>query len=163
MKFKNIITMLIVLVLVSSCSDKEQNLTWLEGTWVSTENYTFDDGKASSLLYQFNGDGTFKALSRVIKDGNINDVLGYTYRAEGTFTLNESNLTLSFNAIYLSDDNLTYYTELVNLMFVDYNETQELGITFNKEKSKLTFIYPACPPNANCIGNQSFNRLAFIE
>jgi hypothetical protein len=163
MKFKNIFTLLIALVLFTSCKEEERNLKALVGTWISDENYAFDVDIASSLLYKFNDDGTFSALTRVIQGGNVNDVVGYTYRAEGVFAINESNLTSSFSEVYLSDGSLPYFSEVDDLILSEYNETQYFGISFNKDNTQLTLIYSSCPPNANCIGDLSFNRLASIE
>lgn len=163
MEFRNIFTLLIALVLITSCNEDKQNLKALEGTWISAENYAFDDGSSSSLLYQFNGDGTFSTLARVIKDGNLNNVIGFTYRAEGKFILEEDKLQLSFEQVYLTDDFQNLPSEIEDLILTSDQYIQEVTITFSDQNSILKFIYPPCPPNANCVGSQSFNRLAFFE
>lgn len=163
MKFKKIIALLVVLTLMTACNDKEQDLTWLEGTWVSAENYAYDDATTSSQLYRFKEDGTFFVLNRVINNGNVNDVLGYTYFAEGLFILNESVLKLSFEEIYYNDDSLPYQNEIEDLVPSEDRFDEEFRVLFNQDQSELKLIYPPCPPSANCIGNQSFNRLASFD
>uniref|UniRef100_UPI00404784FA hypothetical protein n=1 Tax=Roseivirga sp. TaxID=1964215 RepID=UPI00404784FA len=163
MKLKNIFTLFTALVLITSCNEDKQYLKALDGTWISAENYAFDDGTAGSLLYEFNGDGTFRTLTRVIKDGNVNDVIGFTYWAEGVFTLDESKLSLSYEEIYLSDNFQNFPLDIDDLILTSDKYIQEVTISFSNQNSVLTFIYPACGPNESCVGNQSFNRLAFIE
>jgi hypothetical protein len=145
-----------------SCQEKNNELNLLIGSWVS-EPTPADVGTSSSLFYNFSVDGTFGVITRVVDTNNPNDFIGFSYRAEGQFSLKDGNLSLSYEQIYLADDSQSPPADIEDLILTADEYIQEMTITFSDENSILTFIYPICAPNQNCASTQSFSRLAFFE
>ncbi len=155
---KLIILFTLFMTLNSCTNDSEENqLNFLVGTWVKTEIME-NDSLSQSLQYNFNIDNTF-IVSRVIIDNTTTEVIGYRYRALGTYEISENILTLRKLEIYKHDDSSGLFSNINDLELSSDSDKVIITVSIDNSQRVLTFTYPPCKPYENCFGSQSFQKI----
>lgn len=148
-----------LLMILNSCTnDSEENqLDLLAGDWAKTEIME-NDSLSQSLQYNFSIDKTF-IVSTVIIDNTTAQIIGYRYRAIGTYNVKRNILVLNLSEIYIHDDSIGLFSNINDLELSNNSDKQTITFSIDKNQKVLTFKYPPCGPAENCIGTQSFLRI----
>ncbi len=144
------------LFLFLACEEEGDISSHLLGVWI--KDFPIENtNQVSRLEYQFKSDNTVEIANKVI-DASSHQLLGYRYISEGSYTVVEEQLTLLNLQQYNNDDTKGYYDDADALIPANIEEESVVNISFNRKKDKLTFEYTSCPPNAICLGSQTFYR-----
>jgi len=147
----------ILLTLVASCNVFENNNP-IEGSWFeeSPVNSAFEDSLnlKQRLELTFFSDYSFES-ARIVIDGSTEAILGYRFASGGRYSLLHDRLVMQTAESFYSDD-LELYVPREELKPV--TNVERLVIKFKVEGDRMTWIYPPCPENANCLGTQEFLR-----
>ena len=156
---KKLIILFIVLITLNSCTNdsQENQLDLLEGTWAETE-FLENNSLSQSLQYNFSLDNTF-IVSMVIIDNITTEIIGYRYRALGTYDTSGDILTLRKLEIYNHDDPSDFYSNINDLELSNDTDKEVITFSIDKDQKVLTFTYTPCGPAENCISTQSFQRI----
>ena len=147
------------LMIFTRCTNDsyEDQSDLLIGSWAITEIME-DSSLSQSLQYTFNADKTFVS-SRVIIDNTTNEIIGYRYRALGTYDISRDILGLRKSEIYLHDDLSGLFSDINALELANYSDETTINFLIDDSQNLLTFIYPPCGPAESCLGNQIFQRI----
>lgn len=148
----------LIFAFIACTNNSNENLAsdLLVGTWSKTFS-TDEPNFEQSIQYVFGSDNTV-ITSLVISNTSTSEVVGYRSRALGTYSVIEDILNTNLSEIYTHDDSTGLFSSLEDLEVSDGPQTETVTISFSDNGETLTFIYPPCPPNANCIGSQTFIR-----
>jgi hypothetical protein len=149
-------------LLLSGCEGDDVSAV-LEGKWYQ-ESQVLDDPSLSvrQVLY-FSENGEYEEAYEIFSTGDPFDILGYRYRETGNYSFNDKVLTISDRKVYgIITNGVTgdLYTAKENLPFLEaYDGIFQIGqVSLTPVTLKITYT---CPPNAYCIGTQTFYRGAF--
>ncbi len=154
----------LVLLLFTNCSQDKLtsiNTQKLLGVWIK-DNILEDNTKISRLEYHFNGNDKFEVFRKII-DVTTQEVLGYTFKQLGNFSVDSNQLTF-FNTESFGNFTGEPFTEIENLIQTfptepnSYPNSFSVKIEFKNNNNTLIFLYPPCDPAENCIGLQTFVR-----
>lgn len=156
------LTQCLVFALISSiisCSQESDDFSSIHiiGEWENTsaiENTNFDQ----SLIYYFKSNNIFEVY-RIVKEENTNEVHGYLYYAQGTYSLEGSSLLLFDSVVYEHDDTSSPFSDFDQLTLSDDQFEEAITISFNDNNTELVFIYEPCNALENCLTSQSFKRI----
>lgn len=156
---KKAITIVSILLLCMSCTNETKtslSADLIIGTWSKSDSMD-DPTLNQSLQYIFNLDNTLE-VSRIITNNSTSEIVGFRYKAIGMYEINDDILNMYFSEIYTYDDSSGLYSNTDDLTLSGYTSTEEVTVSFNKDGKMITFFYPPCPPNAICIGSQTFEK-----
>ena len=156
---KKSIMLVSVLLISISCTkevDTNPQTHKIIGIWSNMSSMD-DPNLNTSLRYVFNLDNTIE-VTRIVSKKSTSEVLGFRYRAIGTYEINKDILSMHFSEIYTHDDSSGDYSNINDLELSHSSETRVVTVSFSKFGKVMTFIYPPCPENANCIGSQTFEK-----
>lgn len=144
---------------LNSCTnDSEENqMNSLAGSWGKTKIME-NNSLSQSLQYKFNTDKTF-IVSTVIINNTTNEIIGYRYRALGSYSINGNVLVLDLSEIYTHDDTKGLYSNINDLQLSNHDDNQIVTFNINGNQNVLTFTYSPCGTAENCMGTQSFLRI----
>ncbi|HVO76074.1 MAG TPA: hypothetical protein VMT35_18765 [Ignavibacteriaceae bacterium] len=152
------------IILLSCDNPVENDPEKLFGTWFNEDSgiYT-EESHADTLFYtdrleiQFIPPNITKTERKIFETGT-NIFLGYRYRGEGTFYVSGNRLNMFTDKAAYNDDEVSFYSTSLELIPI---RREPERVTYKINMNILQFIYPPCPPNANCIGSQSFFRSSY--
>lgn len=155
----------ILLFFLVSCSDDSVEFTTqnLYGTWEQNQfNPEIELFNVNAFI--FKQDGTFE-IRRSYRQQDVQIDLGYYSLTTGDYVLTGNKLIFS-NLIYfdLPPDSEQIYVlleELIELVPEEGNDMNsfQVEISTNSSKNELTMDYGPCPPNALCLGPQTFFKV----
>ena len=147
--------------LLSSCQEQEKpidNSTQLIGHWQDR-----NDRENMQIIhrYTFLETGKFNG-SIAFVDADSNELLGYSRRLSGTYTLLNDQLSIQTTIFYhiIPESSDSYYVPKEGLVQQD-NFSMEVKVEFSEEK--MTWIYPFVGDSIQHIGSQVFERYTPIE
>lgn len=153
------ILFIVFAIAIIGCSEKEENTanadeliaTWTEKTVIESSN------KYSVVEYVFDENGDYE-LVRKVYNAKTDEFLGYRYQEIGKFVLIDNQLTFHIQETYVNDDAKGLFSDIENLVLVENSSENEFTLTvkFEDNMNTLIYIYPPCPPNANCIDKSVF-------
>ena len=148
-----------LLMTLNSCTNdsKENQLDLLAGSWEKTEIME-NNSLSQSLQYKFNTDKTF-IVSTVIINNATTEIIGYRYRALGSYSINGNVLVLNLSEIYTHDDTTGLFSNINDLELLNNDGIQIITFSINRNQNVLTFTYPPCGTAEICIDTQSFQRI----
>jgi hypothetical protein len=150
---------------LASCSDVNPEFTSqnLYGTWEQSQfNPEVQLFNVNAFIFKDNG--TFENRGS-FRQQDIQIDLGYYFLTTGNYVLNGNKLIFSSLTYYtLPEDSDQLYVlleELVQLFPEEGNEDNnfQVEISTNSSKNELTLDYGPCPPNALCLGPQTFFKV----
>jgi len=121
--YKSIFSTLLIAVIFISCStetDEPQHDSispWqddLVGSW--TEETPINDDLNQPLTYTFNPDHSL-LITRTVVEVSTSNLLGYCYKATGTYELSGDLVTLILDEIHSNNDEVSSYSDLSDLIF----------------------------------------------
>jgi len=142
MKTKPLLLLLIILfvaITYQGCK-KENTQNSVVGTWAQTRSTV-------KTQFIFKSDLTFETDVLEI-DSVSKTTIGYRYKTVGTYTLQNTTLTLKSTQNYSNPDNS--YGPESSLVAVNAQSSDNYTIAFNGQKNIL-YLYFTCPLNANCV------------
>ncbi len=156
---KKFVLILSLFVICISCSnDDEASITNLiVGVWEDSGFLEIRDQR-QALQYDFKIDGTL-TISTLIIERSTGNILGYLYRAIGTYRTNEDQLNINISEIYLHNNFNAPYSDLEDLELSDQQYEQTITFSFDRLFTELLFLYPPCGPNELCVGSQTFRKV----
>ena len=162
---KNVLRIILLAIfgvfLLSSCQEQEKpidNSTQLIGHWQDR-----NDRENMQIIhrYTFLETGKFNG-SIALVDANSNELLGYSRRSTGTYTLLNDQLSIQTTMAYaVPESSDSYYVPKEGLVQLSDNFSMEVKVEFSEEK--MTWIYSPCGELIQCIGSQVFERYTPIE
>lgn len=155
-----VVTFFLLCVLLTNCSKDELikiNEETLMGVWY--EEFSIEEeNQISRLEYFFNDANKYEVLRKRI-DITTGVVLGYRHRQLGDYKIENDQLTFYNLETYSNDDIQGSYADINSLKLISQSENSySVTIEFRDSEKTLIFIYPPCPPNANCIGQKTLKR-----
>ncbi|MEB2775028.1 hypothetical protein SYJ56_06905 [Algoriphagus sp. D3-2-R+10] len=150
--------------LLSSCQEDEEpidNSSQVIGHW--RNSHDLDDNIQMISYYSFLENGNFNSSSVYI-NSDSDELLGYSGRSSGTYSLLDDQLSIQTTIVYsVPESSDTPYVPTIQLVQSSQNFSSEKTVEFNENQDKMTWIYPPCGPLENCIGSQVFERFTPIE
>jgi hypothetical protein len=156
-----VIATVLAFVVIQSCkkdSSKNNvaktNNEAIIGTWENRQIYPSATGR--SQVYIFNQEGAFESKSAVINPIS-NQIVGYTYKTTGKYTLTSDLLVFSNVTSYGIKDNGTSPVPESQLVSVGQLGANTFSVGFTAKRDSLSMLIH-CPPNADCIGITWFQK-----
>ena len=159
MKIKFLYFLLITIISLSNigCNilESDNSLT-ITGKWIHDSPFESPPKITQRLEYTFNSDNTFNTETFVID--SLGNILGYRFASNGIYSVFGNRLSIvtpEFLGINLEPAPLYVPKSDLKILQV-YSES--LKIKFNIRNNEMIWIYPPCPPDANCIATRVFVR-----
>ena len=153
---------LLISALFTSCQEDEKpidNSSKVIGYWRNIID--LDDNQQMIRSYTFSENGKFQSQTAYIKS-DIEELLGYSGRSSGDYTLLNNQLTITATDIYtVPESSENPYVPSISLVYVEEDFSREIEVEITDDK--MTWIYPPCGPLENCIGSEVFERYTPIE
>ena len=146
-------------LILAGCNLLEDNSARrLQGTWfIESPIETVDE---TSLTFRheisFRDNGTYENVS-VVLEASSGQLLGYRYAAQGRYGLRGNQLTLTWLSRASHDDTMGRYSLREKLIPIAVQENP-LTLSIEIVGDVMTWKYPPCGPNENCIASQQFTR-----
>jgi hypothetical protein len=155
----------VILFFLVSCSDDSTEFTAqnLYGTWEQSQ-FNPEVQLFNVNAFIFKNDGTFENR-RSYRQQDVEVDLGFYFLNTGNYVLNGNKLLFSnlayFNLPEDSDQQYVLLEDLVQFMTDEVNGDNnfQAEISINSSKNELTLDYGPCPPNALCLGPQTFFKV----
>ena len=149
--------------LLSSCQEQEKpidNSTQVIGYW--QDRHDIDEKMQIIHYYTFFETGKFNG-SIALVDADSNELLGYSRRSTGTYTLLNDQLSIQTTRVYaVPESSDSYYVPNEGLVQLRDNYSLRVKVEFSEEK--MTWIYsPFVGDSIQHIGFQVFERYTPIE
>lgn len=157
---KNIFLFVSICTLFSCESEPlEVNPSTIVGIWGRTAPME-DPGLMQSFRYHFKSDNSFEAVL-IVQDKDSKQVLGYQFKRNGTYFVDNGLITLNSEEIFKNDDSAVSYSDLEDLERDIEVSSISVDVYFEENGAVLVFDYAPCPPNVNCIDYVKYNKLNF--
>ncbi|HEY9003369.1 MAG TPA: hypothetical protein VIM89_18580 [Mucilaginibacter sp.] len=140
MKTKPLLLLTLFVAITYLGCKKENTQAGILGVWTQTHSTV-------KMQFVFKSDLTFENDVLEI-DSASKSTIGYRYKTVGTYTLQNTTLTLKSTQNYSNPDNS--YGPESSLVAVNGQSNDTYTIGFNGQKNIL-YLYFTCPPNANCV------------
>ncbi|WDF55725.1 hypothetical protein [Mucilaginibacter sp. KACC 22063] len=138
--------------MIAGCKKDNGKSDPLLGTW--QKKIVASSGDVQVEEYKFKSDGTFELRSAIANSSN--QVLGYTYRTVGTYTVSKDQLTLNISTTYTKDDASQGYVAIDKLVsHPPVFQSLSYTVAYNATVDSLSLTIH-CPPNADCIGGETW-------
>jgi hypothetical protein len=163
--YKNALIGIVLLFFLVSCSDDsaEFNAQNLYGTWEQSQ-FNTEVQLFNVNAFIFKNDGTFENRGSY-RQQDVEVDLGFYFLNTGNYVLNGNKLLFSNLAYFtLPEDSDQQYVLLEDLEQLvpeegNGNNNFQVEISTNSSKNELTLDYGPCPPNALCLGPQTFFKV----
>ena len=150
------------LFLLSSCQEDEKpidNSSQIIGYWQNSSDYA--ENIEMATYYSFSENGKYQSFTSYVNTSS-NELLGYSSRSSGDFSLLDDILTTQTTLVYnLPESADAPYVANAELVQTTANYSSTRKVVFAEDK--MTWISPGCGPLENCIGDQVFERYTPIE
>ncbi len=158
--FYSRVAALFLVLCLSACSIWKEKGESIEGTWFIQQPVDAADSNGRPLVSRyeisFRSDHTFQSAILIANEVTDN-VLGYRFAGDGIFETKDAQLIRRNLRQLWHDDNQGLYSPLTELTS-SRPDSQPSIVTFKIANDTMTWTYPPCGPNENCIGTQSFRR-----
>ncbi len=150
MKQINTLLLLITVVVLSACNNNPDfdNLQLASTEW--KREHQVEDNKDTILRIELTFGATTFTQEGFYVGKESNQILGYSFREEGTYQIIGEELHLLYTA----------QKYIPNQLYGDFSELEEaerfvpkqkFGLEFSTEKTLLILRTIDCPPNASCV------------
>jgi len=148
---------LILFTIVGGCNVFENDNS-IEGSWfqesVVESPLAGNVNLIQRLEVTFSADHSFESR-RIVVDGSTDTILGYRFASRGEYSLLDDKLSMRTIESFSSDD-VELYVPLGELKPV--TNVMSIVVTFKVDGDKMTWRYPPCPEDADCLDTQTFLR-----
>jgi hypothetical protein len=103
--------------------------------------------------HTFSANGRYETFAKVL-DGFSGELLGYTYREEGNYQVQNSKLIMSDKQGWINDGSKANFSDLDQLISANTVEGRDATIALSTDKKILKWIFAPCGPADQCIANQ---------
>lgn len=155
---KNLFLLFTAIAILHSCAEESfEQAEQLQGKWSEIDLLEDHPQLFTELIYQF-GPGNKYVVERLVIDAGNNELLGYRYKATGTYELKRDRLKLHQLEVYAHDDLKGLYSDLSDMQLSKKSEKNEWNFSFENSFKVLNFHYDPCKDFSDCILGQSFIR-----
>lgn len=145
-------------ILFITCSNESEiDSSDLEGVWVTNPGLLETDVEQVTT-YDFGTDGSLEILT--LYQTIDNELIGYRYRATGTYAVDNNNLLIKRESVFLNDDSQgNFVTSKDELIPTGESSIEVVKVSFQNNGMAMIFDYGPCNDTGNCIGTLNLSKL----